>query len=142
MAEAQSAVTLRAGLPWEMRLVGLLRLPPFAAGAALAVAICLLYLVEQWLHGFPVLAAPEGSRFPYSAETHATVMSAVLFGFFVAAHRYTYVAVSRELAAVAPGAHLAATGRGSTLVGVLFLAQASDVLPDLDSLVSWIGGPD
>jgi len=30
----------------------------------------------------------------------------------------------------------------SLVVGVLFLAQASDVLPDLDSLVSWIGGPD
>ncbi len=30
----------------------------------------------------------------------------------------------------------------SLVVGVLFLAQASDLLPDLDSLVSWIGGPD
>lgn len=30
----------------------------------------------------------------------------------------------------------------SLVVGVLFLAQAGDVLPDLDRLVSWIGGPD
>ncbi len=30
----------------------------------------------------------------------------------------------------------------SLVVGVLFLAQASDLLPDLDSLVSWLGGPD
>jgi hypothetical protein len=121
MAKAQAA-TLRADLPWEMRLVGLLRLPPFAAGGALAAGICVLYLLEQWLHGFPVLAAPADSRFPYSAETHATVMSSVLFGFFVGAYRHSYVAISRELATVAPGARLAATGRGSTLVGLLFLA--------------------
>jgi high-affinity nickel-transport protein len=30
----------------------------------------------------------------------------------------------------------------SLVVGVLFLLQAGDVLPDLDSLVSWIGGPE
>ncbi len=30
----------------------------------------------------------------------------------------------------------------SLVVGVLFLAQASDLLPDLDRLVSWLGGPD
>jgi high-affinity nickel-transport protein len=30
----------------------------------------------------------------------------------------------------------------SLVVGVLFLAQASGVLPDLDRYVSWIGGPD
>ena len=30
----------------------------------------------------------------------------------------------------------------SLVVGVLFLAQASDLLPDLDRLVSWIGGPE
>ncbi len=30
----------------------------------------------------------------------------------------------------------------SLVVGVLFLAQAGDLLPDLDSLVSWLGGPD
>jgi high-affinity nickel-transport protein len=30
----------------------------------------------------------------------------------------------------------------SLVVGVLFLAQAGDLLPNLDRLVSWIGGPD
>ncbi len=30
----------------------------------------------------------------------------------------------------------------SLVVGVLFLAQAGDLLPDLDRFVSWIGGPD
>ncbi len=30
----------------------------------------------------------------------------------------------------------------SLVVGVLFLVQAGDLLPDLDRLVSWIGGPD
>ena len=30
----------------------------------------------------------------------------------------------------------------SLVVGVLFLLQASDLLPDLDRFVSWLGGPD
>jgi hypothetical protein len=99
-ASAQSRRQRRLALPWEVRLAELLPLPAFGIGAALTVLLLLCFALEQWIHGFPFWAAPTGSRFPYSAETHASAMAALLFGYFVAAYGYVFVATRADLAEI------------------------------------------
>ena len=114
---AQAPSEPRVPLPWELRLGSWIPLPAFAAGAVITLAVFLAYAAEQWLHGFPAWSPEPGSRFPYSAETHAAAMAAVLFGYFVGAYRYVYASTLPELeraGAVAPFRDIA---RGNRMAG-------------------------
>jgi len=88
-------------VPFEIRLAGLLPLPPFATGALLALALCVGTVALQAAFGalWSPSADPADDLFArLDSGVRASVVLSLLVGYTVAAARWVPLAITRDLA--------------------------------------------